>query len=154
MKMICLLQALLFSLNIFAQNHIRLPHGTIFGTKPDTTAIVNAAKLETFMDNKPRISIAVRGRVLKVTKQKGGWFNIDAGNGKVIAAHFSNYDVNIPTDLKGRIIIAEGVAQKLFTADDHQHFAGDTVTGKKQHDVRPNPKRRLTFEVKGLMVEK
>ncbi len=105
------------------------------------------------MDKKVRISIAIRGKGIKATKQNCGWFDVDAGNGKVIAAHFKTYKMTIPEDLKGRTLVAEGVAAKQFIADDQQHFAGDTVTGKKQHSVKTNPKQRLTFEVSGLMVE-
>ena len=144
---------ILSALVSFAQKPKSLAHGKIFGSKPDTTAIVNASKLEAFMDKKVRISIAIRGKVIKVTKQQGGWFDIDAGNGKVIAVHFKTYNITIPNDLRGRTIVAEGVAAKQFIADDQQHFAGDTVTGKKQHSVKTNPKQRLTFEVNGLMVE-
>ena len=144
---------ILSSLVSFAQKSQPLAHGKVFGSKPDTTAIVNAPKLEAFMDKKARITTTIRGKVLKVTKQKGGWFDIDAGNGKVIAAHFKIYNITIPQDLKGRTIVAEGVAAKQFIADDQQHFAGDTAIGKKQHSVKTNPKQRLTFEVKGLMVE-
>ena len=127
--------------------------GKVFGTRPDSTGMIKASQVESFMDKKTRISITIKGKVLKVTKQKGGWFDIDAGNGKVIAAHFKTYNVTIPTDLKGKYVVADGVAQKQFIADDGQHFAGDTVTGKKQHTTKTNPKQRLTFEVKGLMVE-
>ena len=144
---------LLFSQVSFAQKAQSLAHGKIFGSKPDTTSIVNAPKLEAFMDKKVRISTTIRGKVIRVTKQKGGWFDIDAGNGKIIAAHFKIYNITIPGDLKGRMIVADGVAAKQFTADDQQHFAGDTVTGKKQHAVKTNPKQRVTFEVNGLMVE-
>jgi hypothetical protein len=153
MKTTCLLLFLLFSFQLFAQKHTALPHGMVFGTKPNTVAKLQASQLERFMDKKTRISTSISGRVLKVTRQKGGWFDIDAGEGKVIAAHFTNYNVKIPADLAGRIIIAEGIAQKQFIADDQQHFAGDTVNGKKQQNVKTNPKNRLTFEVKGLMVE-
>jgi hypothetical protein len=153
MKAICLLLVPLFSIAVIAQTNKRLLHGTTFGTKPDTTAMVTASKLEAFMAQKTRITIAIRGKVIKVTKQKGGWFDLDAGNGKVIAAHFKNYDINIPATLKGCTVIAAGVAQKQFIADDQQHFAGDTVKGKKQHDVKTNPKHRLIFEATGLMVE-
>ena len=139
MKNIILLLALLFSFSLFAQQHLSTVHGTVYGAKPDTTGMIKATQVESFMDKKTRISITVRGKVLKVTKQKGGWFEIDAGNGKVIAAHFKNYNVNISAALKGRTIIADGVAQKQFIADDQQHFAGDTVAGKKQHSVKTNP---------------
>lgn len=152
MKNRFLLLALCFSVSAFAQ-HAALPHGTVFGSKPSTTEVIQATRLEAYMDKKTRINTTIRGKVSDVTKAKGGWFNIDAGNGKVIAAHFKTIGVTIPVALKGKTVIAEGVAAKKFLADDLQHFAGDTVSGKKQHTTRTNPKRRLDFEVQGLMVE-
>ncbi len=153
MKTTSLLLALFFSyvLFLFAQKPTQ---STIFGARPDTVSVVSASNLEAFMDKKPRISTTIRGKVIKVTRVKGGWFDIDAGNGKVISAHFRDYNINIPANIKGRTVIAEGVAQKQFIADDQQHFAGDTVSGKKQQNVKTNPKRKLTFEVKGMMIEK
>ena len=153
MKALTIIFSLLFSISLFAQKHVPLPHGTVYGAKPDTGAMQDAAKLEAFMGKKTRISTTVKGKVLKVTKQKGGWFTIDAGNGKVIAAHFKVYNITIPADLQGRYIVADGVAEKQFLADDLQHFAGDTVSGKKQHAVKTNAKHKLIFEVNGLMVE-
>ncbi|HVW16215.1 MAG TPA: DUF4920 domain-containing protein [Mucilaginibacter sp.] len=153
MKKIHLLLALLFSVPAFAQTRASLAHGTIFGSKPDTTGVMAASKVEGFMDNKARISVSIRGKVTKVTKSKGGWFEMDAGNGRTIRAHFKNYGVNIPASLAGHTVVLDGIAAKQFIADDGQHFAGDTVNGKKQHKVNTNPKRRLTFEVKGMMVE-
>src|SRR5258708_2881834 len=100
MKTTFLLQALLFSFAAFAQTNKQLPHGTIFGKKPDETVVIKAEKLQAFMAQKPRISITAKGRVIKVIKAKGGWFDLDAGGGKVIAAHFKDYNINIPADLK------------------------------------------------------
>ncbi len=140
-------------LTVLAQNRTRLPHGMTFGKKVDTTANLPATKVEAFMDKKIRISTTITGKVLKVTKTKGGWFDLDAGQGKIIKAHFKEYDVTIPTALKGRTVTIQGVAQKQFIADDMQHFAGDTIKGKKQHHGNANPKQRLTFEVAGLTVD-
>jgi hypothetical protein len=136
-----------------AQQHTPLPHGMIFGTKPDTTMQMPAWKIEDYMGKRVRMSTTLRGRITRVTKPKSGWFELDAGKGKIIDAHFKNIGVNIPADLKGKIVLIEGVVQKKFIADDLQHYAGDTVTGKKQHTVKTDPLRRLTFEVKGLMVD-
>ena len=147
MKTIFLLQALLFSFAAFAQTNKQLPHGTIFGKKPDETAMVNADKLQTFMAQKPRISTTVKGKLIKVTKEKGGWFDLDAGGGKVIAAHFKDYNISIPAELKGRTVIVEGVAQKQIVSDDQQHFAGGD-----QPKTKDKPSQ-LTFEATGLMVE-
>ena len=145
MKTICLLLALLFSCSIFAQDK-KPVHGEVFGKKPDKTAMVNADKLEDFMAQKPRISTTVKGTVVNVVKEKGGWFTVDAGNGKVIAAHFKDYDVSIPADLKGKTVIMEGVAQRQSALDSQQHFAGKKQDGDKTTN-------KLSFEVSGMMVE-
>ncbi|MDN5283869.1 MAG: hypothetical protein JWR38_143 [Mucilaginibacter sp.] len=154
MKLYLFPAVLLLSTTVLAQQHTVLPHGMIYGQKPDTVAMMAATKVEAFMGKKTRISTTITGRVIRVTRQKGGWFELDAGSGKIIAAHFKNYNINIPADLAGRRVIIEGVAAKQFIADDLQHLAGDTVVGKKQHKVKTNPKRELTFEVKGLLVDK
>jgi hypothetical protein len=153
MKTVTLLIAIFFSAFPFDRQQAQLPHGKIFGAKPNTKGMMDASKVEAYMDKKTRISITIKGKVLKVTRPKGGWFEIDAGDGKIIAAHFRTIDVTIPADLKGRYVIADGIAEKQFIADDEQHLAGDTVTGKKQHSVKTNPKQGLSFEVSGLMVE-
>lgn len=150
MKTLLILPGLLLSALLMAQS---LPHGTVYGDKPNKVGLIPAAKLETFMGKRIRISTTISGRVIKVTKNKGGWFQIDAGQGRIIAAHFKNYKVSIPNSLKDRQVMIEGVAQKQFIADDLQHFAGDTVKGKHQHNVKTNPKQELTFEVKGMMVD-
>jgi hypothetical protein len=154
MKAATLVFALLFSASAFAQQHTPMPNGTVYGTKPDNAAMVTASNLEAYMDKKTRISTTIRGRVIKVTRPKGGWFQIDAGKGKVIAAHFRDYNITLPEDIKGKYVIAEGVAAKQFIADDMQHLAGDTVTGKKSHTTHTNKNQRLTFEVKGLLIER
>ena len=152
MKSILSLITLLFTLSGFAQKPTPLPHGMIFGTKPDTTAMMPAYKVEAFMGKRTRLITTLRGKVIEVTKPKGGWFNVDAGNGKIIRSHFKNVGINLPYDLKGKIVIMEGAAAKQFIADDMQHLAGDTVIVKKQRTYKPTPKRSLVFEVKGLMV--
>jgi hypothetical protein len=151
MKIIAGVAAILLSANVCAQN-TPLPHGMVFGTKPDTMAIMPASKIEAFMGKRTRTSATIKGKVLRVTQQKGGWFIIDAGNGKPIKAHFKNYAVKLPVDLKGKTVIIEGVAAKQFIASDMQHFAGDTVIKAKKQRVKANPKQQLVFEVKGLMI--
>jgi hypothetical protein len=154
MKNIFLLLALLFSVPVFAQKQKSPMHGTVYGPKPDTTGVIDASKVESFMDKKARVSIAVRGKIIKVTKPKGGWFTIDGGNGRTISAHFKNIGVNIPPVLAGHTVIMDCVASKQFIADDQQHLAGDTVNGKQQSHVNANPKRGVVLEVRGMVVDK
>ncbi len=154
MKNTFLLLALLFSIPVFAQKQKAPVHGTVYGAKPDTTGVMDASKVEGFMDKKARVSVAVRGKIIKVIKPQGGWFTIDAGNGRTIAAHFKNVGVNIPRILAGRTVVMDCVAARQFIADDQQHLAGDTVNGKQQSHVNADPKRRLIFEVKGMVVDR
>lgn len=147
MKLLLYIPGLLLSTVLMAQPH---PHGTVYGTKPGTIGKMPAAKLENAMGKRTRISTVITGRVINVTKTKGGWFTVDAGNGKTIAAHFKNMGMNLPAGLKGKTVTVEGIAQKEFIADDMQHFAGDEG---KQHTAKTNSKPNITFEVTGLMVE-
>ena len=135
------------------QKHTSLPHGMTFGQKVNPLDKIPATDVEAFMGKKTRISTTLTGTILKIDTPKGGWFQMDAGQGRIIKVHFKNYNVVLPIDLKGRSVMIEGVAQKLFIADDMQHFAGDTVKGTKQHKSNVNPKQRLTFEATGLVVE-
>jgi hypothetical protein len=154
MKLITLFISVLIANTAVAQKNVPLPHGMVFGEKPDTIALMPASKLEVFMGKKTRVTTAISGKVIKVTKEKGGWFEIDAGNKRVIAAHFANTGVNLPPQLAGRTVIISGIAAKQFIADDLQHMAGDTINGKKQHKVNTGADRRISFEVKGLMIDK
>lgn len=154
MKLSLFLVALFLSATSVAQQQTPIPHGMVYGEKPNVTAMMDASKVESFMGKKTRITTTLKGKVLKVVHEKGGWFDLDAGGGKVIAAHFRDYNITLPAAIAGRVVIIEGVAAKQFIADDLQHLAGDTVNGKKQHKVKTDAKRRVSFEVKGLFVDK
>ncbi|QJD96503.1 DUF4920 domain-containing protein [Mucilaginibacter robiniae] len=136
-----------------AQKHTPLPHGMVFGSAPSHVSLMPASKLETFMGKRTRTTASVIGTVIKVTKPKGGWFILDAGNGQTIQAHFRNYNVVLPEDLKGRQVVIAGVAQKEFIADDHQQLAGNRKTDKNTLSSKNKPPQ-LTYEVTGLFVNK
>jgi hypothetical protein len=145
MKALTLLFALLFSVAVRAQ---QMPHGKTYGTKPNNAGMMDASKVSAFMGNKVRVSTTLRGKVVKVTNTKGGWFELEGTDGKIIAAHFKTADVTIPASLAGHYVIAEGVVAKQFVADDKQHLAGDTKTQQKSNTGS------LSFEVTGLEVDK
>ncbi len=133
----------------FAQQ-VALPHGMVFGTKADTANAVEADKLLNFMGERKRITTSVKGTIEKVTEEKGGWFVMRTGNGMPIYAHFRDFNVTLPKQIKGRVVIISGVAKREFTADDHQHFAGDTIS----YSTTSKMSKAINFEVKGLMIYK
>jgi hypothetical protein len=138
---------MLISVQLTAQ---RMPHGTVYGSKPNRVGLVQANKLEAYMGRRNNARVTVAGRVAQVIKTKGGWFDVDAGNGKIITAHFRNTGINIPQSLKNHYIVMDGVAQKQIISDDRQHYAGD----KRGRSQPTGPKHLLNFEVKGLMVDR
>lgn len=143
MKALTLLFALLFSVAAGAQ---QMSHGTIYGTKPNSAGAMDASKVKAFMGNKVRITATITGKVAKVTKTKGGWFELQGADGKVIDAHFKTAGINIPGSLSGHTVIAEGTVSKQFDASDRQPMSGQTQ--------KETPNGGLSFEVTGLEVEK
>ena len=150
---LCILVLLGFSIQVDAQR-IPLPHGTVFGEKPDTMIMERAEMLPKLMGNKTSLSTTLSGVVKRVTKVKGGWFELADSKGEIIAAHFKNYKINLPKAIKGRGVIVEGVAVRQFIADDSQHFAGDSVIQQSFNKRKSRKRALVTFEVSGLMVDK
>lgn len=142
-----------WSVTLQVHKHTPLPHGMVFGSSPSRVSLMPASQLETFMGKRTRTTASIVGTVIKVTKPQGGWFILDSGNGHTIQAHFKNYNVTLPEDLKGREVVIAGVAQKEFIADDHQPLAGNRMTDKNTLASKNKPPQ-LTFEVTGLYVNK
>jgi len=57
MKAIVILIAGYLSIYSINQHQTSLPHGTVYGTKPNTGAMLKAAEVETFMGKKTRVSL-------------------------------------------------------------------------------------------------
>lgn len=146
MKAIVLFVMICIGTSAMAQ---RLPHGVVYGRNPGTTAIIKAENVESSMGRRSRINATVYGRISQVTKSKGGWFDVDAGHGRVITAHFKTMGINIPESLKNHYVVIGGTIQKQFIADDHQHYAGES----DHHGGRTSPKQVLLFEVTGMRVQ-
>lgn len=145
--LICLL---FIPLYLTAQKRVPLPHGMVFGVKPEVVNLQQATNIRSYLGNRSRISAVIVGRVLRVTKPKGGWFDMDAGKGQVIGVHFKNYNITLPVELKGKEVIIAGTLTRQFIADDKQKYAGENPA---QHRTLTNPKE-LMFEATGLYVNR
>ncbi|PJJ83263.1 DUF4920 domain-containing protein [Mucilaginibacter auburnensis] len=141
---------LCMALNTYAQR-TPLPHGMIFGTKPDTSVVLDAAKLDSSMDRRNRISTIIKGRVLRVTDTQNGWFEMEAGKGKLISARFKNDGIKLPSALKGRVVIIQGIAARKMEAVNGKP-AGTVVKNVKDPEKTRDGTIPLIFEVAGLMV--
>src|ERR1700710_734550 len=116
MKAFSIITIFLIAAFLTGYSQANLAQGKIYGSRPDTTGVMAASNVESFMDKKPRVIVDIKGKVLNVTRRQGGWFDIDGGNGKIIHAHFTTYKVTIPMALKGKTVIADGVAETQFIA--------------------------------------
>lgn len=144
MKALTLLFALLISAAAGAQ---QTTHGTIYGNKPNGAGAMDPSKVQAFMGNKIRVTATLKGKIVKVTKAAGGWFELAGADGKVIQAHFKTAGINIPESLAGRYVIADGIVSKQLTADAMQHHPGDTK-------AKESSSGGLSFEVTGLEVDR
>lgn len=134
-----------------AQKHTPLPHGMVFGAKPEVVNLHKASELDGYMGRQIRTSVVVEATVVKVTNPKEGGFQLDAGNGKVINAHFQAGKVSLPVDLKGRDVIVAGVAARQLSATGAQHLAGRSTGGTP---AKTNMTGQIDLEVTGLYVNK
>ncbi len=137
-------------MNTYAQQ-TPLPHGMVYGVKPDTGVVLEASKLEAFMGRKNRISTVIKGRVLKVTNEANGWFEIVANNGKIILARFKNDGISLPAALKGRTVIIQGIATRKMEAINGKP-TGSVIADVKKPTKTKNGTVALIFELTGLMI--
>lgn len=141
------MKTLLFAIAIFSSSVAFAQKGKIYGSKPNGAEIIEASKLDAFIGTKTRVTTTIRGVVVKVTKPRGGWFTIEAGNGRLITAHFAKYGINLPANLAGHTVVVDGIAERQFIADDSQHLAGEA-------NHHGNNSKDIAFEVNGLQIEK
>ncbi len=148
------LLACLFILPLLAvaQKRVPLPHGMVFGTKPEVVNLHKASELDAYMGRQTRTSAVIIATLLKVTNPKQGWFDLDAGQGHVIHAHFQQYNVSLPIELKGRQVIVAGVAARQFLSSNGQHLTGRN--SGSMHNTQAQTGGEITFEATGLYVNK
>lgn len=126
-----------------------------FGEQITVEGAVSPSELTTSMEGKVEIeSIKVKGNVASVCKKKGCWMKMDMGDGSEMRITFKDYGFFVPLDCDGKVAVIQGKAYVQETpVDELQHYAEDAGKSKEEIAAITEPKRELTFEATGVIIE-
>lgn len=96
----------------------------------------------------------IQGEIKEVCTNKGCWFTMDLPNGESMRVTFKDYGFFVPTNSQGFPIMLKGVATMTETdVDTQRHFAEDQGKSKEEIEMITEPKREITFEATGVIIE-
>lgn len=115
---------------------------------------VSVEKLEKELKLKNKIeNVAVKGEVTDVCSKRGCWLSLKAGDGSVFFVKMKDYAFFVPTALKGKNVVLEGVAERKVTSvEELKHYAKDAKKSKDKIDAIKAPKEEIRFLANGIKV--
>ena len=126
-----------------------------FGDQITAEGAISPAELTSSMEGKNEIELVkVKGDVTSVCKKKGCWMKMDMGDGNEMRITFKDYGFFVPKDCDGKIAVIQGKAYIQETpVDELQHYAQDAGKSEAEIAAITEPKRELTFEATGVIIE-
>lgn len=127
-----------------------------FGDKINDEGVLSKAEIqEKYKNLKPGDTIAVKfkSEVKEVCQSKGCWMRMDMGEEETMVK-FKDYGFFMPKNIAGREVIVEGLAFiEEVSVEEQRHYAEDA--GKKADEIAAitEPKRTLSFEANGVLIE-
>lgn len=92
----------------------------------------------------------VTAKVVDVCSAAGCWMILKDGNTEVRVT-FKDYGFFVPSSLKGRTVVIEGVLSEEVTSEkDRKHYLEDAGASQAEIDAIKGDKRELTFEATGV----
>jgi hypothetical protein len=146
MKKIFFSLAVLFSaLTVSAQNSTKppqgqvsiTPHGKIYGEKVDVKTAHPIGDMESYFGRRTSITTTISGKVVDVDKN-GDFFTIRDTKGRPVTVRFKNAGYKLPQDIKGKMVLIDGIISKQFIANNRQHYAGSNAGMDKTHQQNNN----------------
>ncbi|KRD59895.1 hypothetical protein ASE40_12470 [Flavobacterium sp. Root935] len=115
---------------------------------------VSVEKLEKDLKITNKIeNVAVKGEVTDVCPKKGCWLSLKTEDGSVFFVKMKDYAFFVPTALKGKNVVLEGVAEKKVTSvEELKHYAKDAKKTKDEIDAIKSPKEEIRFLANGIKV--
>ncbi|MVN21230.1 DUF4920 domain-containing protein [Mucilaginibacter arboris] len=146
MKKIIFSVAVLFSaLTVSAQHETRppqgqvsiTPHGKVYGEKVDVKTAHPIGDLESYLGRRTSVTTTISGKVADVDRN-GDFFTIRDNKGRPVTVHFKNAGYKLPQNIRGKMVLIDGVISKQFVANNHQHYAGSNSGMEKTHQQNNN----------------
>ncbi|MFB9078722.1 DUF4920 domain-containing protein [Flavobacterium procerum] len=154
-----------FSTLSFAQEAVEKPvppHGNaltgdFYGADISSIVVdkaVSVKELESELKSKNKAeNVAVKGEVTGVCPKRGCWVTIKTEEGTSFFVKMKDYAFFVPTALKGKNVVLEGIAEKKITSvDELKHYAKDAKKSKAEIDAIKVPKEEIRFLASGIKV--
>lgn len=115
---------------------------------------ISVEKLESGLkDSKKLENIAVKGLVTDVCEKRGCWLTIKTEDGSPFFVKMKDYAFFVPTALKGKNVVLEGVAERKITSvEELKHYAKDAKKPQSEIDAITLPKEEIRFLADGIKV--
>ncbi|KFF06848.1 DUF4920 domain-containing protein [Flavobacterium reichenbachii] len=154
-----------FSSLCFAQEDVEKPSppagnalvGDYYGadvSKTSANSAISVEKLNEKLKSKEKIEgVVVKGEVTDVCPKRGCWISVKTQDGASFFVKMKDYAFFVPTALKGKNVVLEGVAEKKITSvDELKHYAKDSKKTKAEIDAINAPKHEIRFMANGIKV--
>ncbi len=142
-----------------APNDIKsTPNGyTPFGDNINTLNVnSNTTMLEKYVALKVSDTLETKftAQVKEVCKVKGCWMKLELSNNEEVMVRFKDYGFFMPSDLKGKDVIVNGLAfVEEMSVDDQKHYAKDGGASDKELKKISQPKKTFGFEANGVLIK-
>jgi len=127
-----------------------------FGDKINDEGVLSKAEIqEKYKNLKPGDTIAVKfkSEVKEVCQSKGCWMRMDMGEEETMVK-FKDYGFFMPKNIAGREVIVEGLAFiEEVSVEEQRHYAEDAGKNPDEIAAITEPKRTLSFEANGVLIE-
>lgn len=131
--------------------------GKHFGTLVTTGNAMTYDQLYSKMEKVNTMPAKVSAKVKEVCQVKGCWMTLVSDTDAKKASmrvRFKDYAFFMPKDLSGKRVTIQGTANVEETSvEDLRHYAKDAGKSEAEIAAITQPKRELTFEAEGVVIE-
>ncbi|QOG02566.1 DUF4920 domain-containing protein [Flavobacterium sp. MDT1-60] len=115
---------------------------------------ISVEKLENILQKEKKVErVAVKGEVTDVCEKRGCWLTVKTKDGASFFVKMKDYAFFVPTALKGKNVVLEGVAEKKITSvAELKHYAKDAKKSQSEIDAIKGPKEEIRFLADGIKV--
>jgi hypothetical protein len=150
--LICLLSVM----TLIAQPpNVPADKGTEFGEKVSAENAVSVSRMAKAVQGKEgekKMDVKVQGEVTQVCEAEGCWLKMKNGD-ETIMVRMKDHKFLVPTVMKGKTIVVEGVAEyKETSVAQLKHYAEDAGKSKEEIEKIKDPKKEIVLQAKGILV--
>ncbi|UZD23150.1 DUF4920 domain-containing protein [Algoriphagus halophytocola] len=125
-----------------------------YGDEVNSSSVTSTAQMIQIVNETGSFEGKISGEIVEVCTKKGCWLTLDLPNGESMRVTFKDYGFFVPTTSQGFPIILDGVATLTETdVETLRHFAEDQGKSKDEVEAITEPKREITFEATGVIIQ-